>query len=300
MHHDGHAFADKRALLWAGAAVLLGCALLVVMDAAARMPIMNGAAFLIGLALLGVLHAAKRLGADARQGDWAIFCLALILPVTAFAGPEMNGVSRWLVIGGITIQPALIVTPLLALAFSARQTLALLLAVAVASVGVAMQPDPGAAAMLLLGLSAPLALRGNRSAIAALAVVISAAAFAISLARAVSLPPVAFAEQMLADAVAQGPLPALLALLSIACLFRPGRAASRRTAYAFAGVWAGALGASLVGDYPTPVVGFGGSAVLGYVLSVGLLIAIAEAESVPSNRARARGADEDNGSLRFA
>lgn len=300
MHNDAHAFADRRALLWAAAAVLSGCALLVVMDAPARMPMMNGAAFLIGLALLGVLHAAKRLGADARQGDWAVICLALILPATALAGPEMNGVSRWLVLGGITIQPALIITPLLALAFCARRTLTLLLAVAVASVGLTMQPDPGAAAMLLFGLSAPLALRGNRSAIAAWAAIISAAALAISLARAVSLPPVAFVEQMLTDAVAQGPLPALLALLSVACLFLPARAGSRRTAYAFAGVWAGALGASLVGDYPTPVVGFGGSAVLGYVLSVGFLIAIAQKEFALSTRAKARGADEDNGSLRFA
>ena len=300
MHQDGHAFADKRALLWAGAAVLSGCALLLVMGAPARMPMMNGAAFLIGLALLGALLAAKRLGADARQGDWAMFCLALILPVTAVAGLEMNGVSRWLVIGGITIQPGLIIIPLLALTFSARRTLTLLLAVAVASVGVSMQPDPGAAAMLLLGLAAPLAVRSNRSATAALAVFISAAALAISLARAIYLPPVAFVEQVLADAVAQGPLPALLALLSIACLFLPARAASRRTAYVFAGVWAGALGASMLGPYPTPVAGFGGSAVLGYVLSVGLLIAIAEKQSVSSNRADARGADEDKGSLRFA
>ena len=300
MRKDRQAFPDKRALVWAAAAVLSGCALMILMGAPARMPLMNGAAFLIGLALLGIVHASKRLGAASRHADWALLCVAISIPATALAGPEMNGVSRWLVLGGITVQPALIVAPLLALAFSTRRSTVLLLAVAVASGGLAMQPDPGSAAMLLLGLAAPLALRGNRSAVGGLAVAFAAAAFAISAARPVALPPVPFVEQMLAKAAGQGPLPGLLAMLTIVFLFLPARSGRRPAAYAFAGIWAGALAASLTGAYPTPVLGFGGSAVLGYVLSIGLLVARGQAQPVAAKGREARDADEDSTHLRFA
>ena len=63
MSTGDQAFANSRALVWAGAAVLCGCALLMVMGAPVRMPLMNAAAFLIGLALLGIVHGARRLGA---------------------------------------------------------------------------------------------------------------------------------------------------------------------------------------------------------------------------------------------
>ena len=154
--------------------------------------------------------------------------------------------------------------------------------------------------MLFLGLSAPLALRSGRGAIAAIAAALAAAALAISIARTVALPPVPFVEQVLAQAAAQGPVPALLAALAIAFLFLPARTGSRPVAHAFAATWAAGLAASLLGPYPTPVVGFGGSAVLGYVLSVGLLIAIGDKKAMTAKSVKARDGDKDNANLRFA
>jgi hypothetical protein len=50
------------------------------------------------------------------------------------------------------------------------------------------------------------------------------------------------------------------------------RAADDRAALlAFGGCWSAVLAAAALGNYPTPLVGYGGSAVLGYLLSVSLL-----------------------------
>jgi cell division protein FtsW (lipid II flippase) len=299
MRNSGPAFADRRALIWAGAAVLTGCTLLIVMNAPARMPLMNAAAFLIGLAVLGIIQVSKRFGVAERQADWTLLCLALLLPLTALTGLQMDGVSRWLVVAGITVQPSLIVTPLLALAFAARQSVIRLAAVALGCAGLIMQPDPGGAAMLLLGLAAPLALRANCNTMTLVASVMSVGALIIAAARAVDLPPVPFVEQVLAQAANQGPLPGFLAVLAIAFMFLPARNGRRAAACAFAGIWAAAFAASLIGPYPTPVVGFGGSAVLGYVLSVGLLIATTANKPVATQGQKARDLEKDNTNLRF-
>ena len=39
----------------------------------------------------------------------------------------------------------------------------------------------------------------------------------------------------------------------------------------FGGVWCTALAAAALGNYPTPLVGYGGSAILGYCVSVAML-----------------------------
>ena len=48
-------------------------------------------------------------------------------------------------------------------------------------------------------------------------------------------------------------------------------AGERAAALAFGGCWSGVVVAAALGNYPTPLVGYGGSAVLGYLLSVALL-----------------------------
>jgi hypothetical protein len=80
-------------------------------------------------------------------------------------------------------------------------------------------------------------------------------------------------ENVLADALGAGAGTALLAAAAVGLMLSPGlllrSATPPAVLLAFAGVWVGALAASLAGSYPTPVVGFGGSAILGYLLSIG-------------------------------
>jgi len=84
---------------------------------------------------------------------------------------------------------------------------------------------------------------------------------------------VQFVEQVIPDALNAGPLAILLLLAATTLMFTP--AWSRPTEApqtAFVAVWLGALLAALLGHFPTPVIGFGGSGTLGFLLSAGLMV----------------------------
>jgi len=259
-------------LVCAAAAVAAGCALLVALGAPLRMPAMNGAALLIGLAGVAAIWACRRAGASTRISDIALLTASLLVPVTALVGPSADGVARWLVVGGLTIQPALIVIPLITVGLALRPSWFRSASAVIAAIGLAMQPDPGCAAMLLLGTVAPLRAEGGRSSSALLAIVAAAIGLSVAVARNVALPPVAFVEGIFPDALRAGPIPALLAVAATVLMVAPGIARPLRAPHlAFLGLWIAALAMAVFGAYPTPVVGFGGSGVLGYALSSGLL-----------------------------
>lgn len=265
---------DWRKFAAASLAVLAGCTLLALSGAPARMPLMNAAALLIGLSLTMVLRTVGRLVSSPAVADIALVALACAIPLTALMGPPADGVSRWLIVAGVTIQPSFVIVPLLVLALAARSTLSRLIAVGVGAAGLALQPDPGAAAMLVAGIGASL-LSADRSKAALGAFAVAAAALGVALFRTTSLPPVPFVEGVIAQAFESGPVTAAVALVGLAALAAPVlvRPGGERpsVALAFAGLWGGAVLASLLGPYPTPVIGYGGSAVLGYILSVAML-----------------------------
>lgn len=264
---------DLVRLLLAAAAVIVGCALLVALGAPSRMPLMNFAALLIGLSSLALLGVLRRASVPAAAGDWALVLLALTVPATAVFGEAAGTVARWIVIAGVTIQPAIIAVPVIAIALASRPSPVRAAAAAVAAVGVALQPDPSAATMLLAGTAAPLAV-ARRDLSMALASALAAAAFGVAWLVTPALPPVPFVEGIAAQAFARGPAATALLLLGAVIALSPAAIATARNraaAASFAALWAAAMAASLAGSYPTPVLGFGGSAILGYILSVGLL-----------------------------
>lgn len=254
------------------AAVAAGCALLVALGAPPRMPIMNGAALLIGLVGVAAIWACGRAGASTRTGDIALLIASALIPLTALIGPQANGVARWLVVGGLTIQPALIVVPLIAVGLALCPSWIRCVSAIVAAAGLAMQPDPACAIMLLLGVVVVLREAKGRTARTWIAVVATAIGTSVAIARNVALPPVPFVEGVIPDAFQAGLLPILLAVAAIMLMLSP--AVTRRPRaphFAFLAVWIAGVAAALIGPYPTPVLGFGGSAVLGFVLSAGLL-----------------------------
>lgn len=259
-------------LALAAAAVGAGCALLVALGAPPRMSMMNGAALLIGLAGVAAIWACRRAGASAGIGDVALLIASALIPLTALVGPQADGVARWLVVGGLTIQPALIVVPLITVGLALHPSLIRSASAVVAAAGLAMQPDPGGALILLLGVIVFLREPESRTAGTLIAVAAAAICAGVAIARNVVLSPVPFVEGVLPDAVHAGPLPLLLACATILLMLAPAFTRRLRAPQlAFLAVWIAALTAALLGPYPTPVVGFGGSSVLGFVLSAGLL-----------------------------
>ncbi|MGZ8361136.1 MAG: hypothetical protein ACXWUX_11510, partial [Allosphingosinicella sp.] len=57
----------------------------------------------------------------------------------------------------------------------------------------------------------------------------------------------------------------------------------------FGAVWLGCLAAAALGNYPTPVVGYGGSFILGYLLSLSCL----PTREQPARRGAAAGAQDE-------
>lgn len=262
----------NRPLAWASLAVGAGCALLFILGAPPRMPIVNGAALFIGLLGVAAIGTIGRFGASATWGDIALILASALVPLTALVGPQSDGVARWLLIGGLTIQPTMIVVPLIALGVALRPSTPRTAAAIIAALGLAMQPDPGAAAMLLAGLATPLLDKDLRGPSDSAGAVTAAIALAVAEWRTVDLPPVPFVEHVIPDAFAAGVLPAMLAMAAALLTLVPVVARPLRAPHlAHLGLWIAALATALIGPFPTPVVGFGGSGVLGFVMSAGLL-----------------------------
>lgn len=293
---------DRLPLFVAAAAVITGCLLLGALGAPLRMPLMNFAALLIGFAILAIIGIVRRAGLPAGAGDAAFLLLALSIAAPILFGESLEGVSRWIVVAGVTIQPASIAAPAVAVGLALRPSPARAAACVIAAAGIALQPDPAAAAMLFLGTAAPLAVRRRHmSSMSACAA--SGVALAIAVARTPSLPPVPFVEGVFARALAAGVLPTALALIGTAVALLPSVLTAGRhkaVAFAFAGAWGAALAASLIGPYPTPILGFGGSAILGYLLCAGLLTPGTATASAGSRRAGGTADEDSHQNLRFA
>ncbi|HEY0028766.1 MAG TPA: hypothetical protein VGC35_12940 [Allosphingosinicella sp.] len=253
------------------AATLLGMMYMAAAGAPARYLVVNAAAFLLGLVALGGFAGA----ASRRFGSAVTILFGLCLLATALFGAAADGAARWIFIGPLGVQVSLVVVPFMIVAFAGRPDAAGFAGIAAAALALAIQPDRAMAAVLALGMVVLLSSRPSRwSALAALA---AAAGFTAALARPEALPAVPFVDQILYTAFDVHPLAgaAVLlgsALLPVAAIAGWRRDPDRRHLYlTFAAVWLGCILAAAVGNYPTPVVGYGGSFILGYLLSLAAL-----------------------------
>ena len=252
-------------------AVALGWLYLLMAGAPPRMLLLNPASLLVGIAAVMVLRAAASL--RLRGGGLALIAISVAVVATALLGQSVDNASRWVSLAGITIQPGLMFVPALAVAFAARQSRWSAAAVAIAAAGIALQPDRAMAGALLAGVAATAAVRRGPIGLAALGAAF--AAFIITLLRPDALPAVPFVDGVLYTSFAVSPMAGLAVVAGSAMLLSPLLCASnqamRPRLLAFAFTWVAVIAAAAIGNYPTPLVGFGGSAIVGYLLSVAML-----------------------------
>jgi hypothetical protein len=142
---------------------------------------------------------------------------------------------------------------------------------ALAGVAVALQPDRGMAGVLVVGLMAIAVLALERRVLIALAVAL--AGFVATLIQIDVQPAMPFVDQIFFSSFEVHPLAGLAVcggaalLLAPAFFGRAGDADTGRAQGAFGAIWLAVIIAAALGNYPTPVVGYGGSAIIGYVLS---------------------------------
>lgn len=227
----------------------------------------NLAAMVVGLLLCGLLIRLP------LRWRWPALLAAAALLVTALFGVGQDGVRRWVTLGyGVTVQPAFLLLPLLATAYArAPDDGWHRAAMLVAAAAMALQPDRSMAAMLVAAAAVTAALKPTRS--AALILVVTVTAFAVTLWRHDPLPAVPFVEGFIAR-ISQSSwgnrallLVVAAALLSPLADCRKVTAEARRAIIAFTLCWGTLFIASIIAPYPTPLLGYGASAIIGYFLS---------------------------------
>lgn len=247
---------------------LTGLAYLHISGAPLNKVIVNGGAIVAGCLL------ALCLRRTARISDPVVTVTALagacILLGTAIFGYAIEGARRWLLVGPFFIQTSLILLPMIAIGFARVQNFRTTLAVLVAAVAMAVQPDRAMAAMIFVAVAVVGVMRPNR--LTASASIFCALTFAATLLLPDRLPAVPFVDDILWSAF-DIDLWVGLALwtgcLLLVCpiAFVP-RAERTVLHHVFASCWLTLIAAAAIGAYPTPMVGYGASAIIGYFLSL--------------------------------
>jgi hypothetical protein len=135
-----------------------------------------------------------------------------------------------------------------------------------------------------------------------LALTVAGVSFAVTLLRPDSLPAVPYVDQILYTSFEVHPLAGIAVLGGALLLIVPALAgfwmdSTNRAAHAVFGlVWLGMVVAAALGNYPTPVVGYGGSAILGYALSLSFMPVEARSTAVAKARSQDSARTDTTGS----
>jgi len=312
-HHDTEARSmeqlrkrDRRAigLACAAGAVGLGAVYLAAAQAPWSYIVVNSTAFVMGL----IAYAALiRWGwGSTRRSGAIVLALAAVLLATALFGASADGATRWIRVGSLGVQVSLLFLPLMIVAFARHRDAAGTGGLIVAALAMALQPDRAMAGVLAGGLLTLAILRFDiRVGMALVAAVIG---FAVTLVRPDTSPASPWVDQILYTSFEVHPLVGAAVLTGTLLLIVPAvyafhKSSAHQDAYAVFGmVWICVIVAAALGNYPTPLVGYGGSAVLGYVLSLASIAPVAatrRAAEVPYEE-RPHGPETVRRSLRAA
>ncbi len=251
------------------AAVGLGTVYMTLGGAPDRLIIVNLAALLIGIGLCLWLSQSRRLKAER---------IALIAPLlgatllaTALLGLQADGASRWISLAGLIVQPSLLFVPVLVMLHARSGSGWTAAGLALAIAGTSAQPDR-AMAGVLVGSLVVLALmrRERRDLWLALGATVG---FVVTVVRPDRGGVSPFVDQILFSSFEVHPLVGVGLAVGALLLVVPGavqamRDSDRITGLVFGTIWSLVVVAAMMGNYPTPLVGYGGSAVISYLLSV--------------------------------
>lgn len=294
---NGKHGALRPGMTCAAGATLLGLIYLAMAGAPAPYLIVNLAAFVMGIGFLfGILAIQRAAGpgrVEAATGP-VLMLLASGLLATALLGAAVDGAARWVWVGPIGVQVSLVLVPVMAILFARRAEAVGAAAMIVTAVALALQPDRAMAGVLAASLVVTALVVPSRFAI--VAAIAATAGFAGAMAQADALAAVPFVDRILYTGFAVHPLAGAAVLIGALLLVVPAilgwRVGGDQPAWlAFGAAWAACLLAAALGNYPTPVVGYGGSAILGYLLSLGAATGTAPARSGSRLRAVAERTD---------
>lgn len=264
---------NSSASPFAAASVALGAAYMYAAGAPFRYILVNFAALVVGSVAAWFMkraHARNKIFAPTFT-----VAMALVLLATAVLGPRVNGASRWIPVAGISFQPSLMLLPAVMVLFARHPHWLSSIGLVVAAVALALQPDRAMAGTLVAGLAALWLYR--RDAWVTLSVAVAIFAFAATLVQNDDVPQAPFVEHVIESAFAFDPLAGVATVVGLAVMLIPAAAGivtqrEHRAAFAvFGATWLAMIAFAFVGNYPTPLVGYGTSGIVGYCLSSALL-----------------------------
>ncbi len=259
-------------LVAAGCAVVAtgaGLAHMSMAGAPMRYLVVNAGALLLGFLAVAIITLCAR---SVRLSTSVVSLgLAVALLLASLLGTSAEGATRWLVLGGVVIQPSLIILPFITVGFARNRNWVGAAALMIVAIALALQPDRAMAGALLAALLALAALHPQRSVLTALGAAVLG--FATAMMQPDTQGAMPFVDQILYTALAISPLAGLCVLGGSVLLVAPallGFAGKehRESCAVFGAVWLAIVAAAALGNYPTPLVGFGGSAIIGYVIAL--------------------------------
>ncbi|MBL8230723.1 MAG: hypothetical protein JNL98_19680 [Bryobacterales bacterium] len=278
-------------------ATAIGLAYLKLAGAPSGILAINGAAFGMGLVAIAAMHRIGNASVTAMAcWPWvgAILTLAAVV-----LGREVDGATRWVAVSGLFIQTSLLAVPAAVVAF-ARQTTPLSAAAMIGiAIGLALQPDRAMAGALLAGLTATAWRRGGPLTWVPLGA--AGVSFASTLLQPDKLPAVPFVDGILWTSFGIHTAMGAALWLGCATLVAPALLGWRQhgmlspATASFSATWAAIIAAAAIGAYPTPVVGYGSSAIIGYLASLPLLAAGKPQPGKAAGRAASATEDTENG-----
>jgi hypothetical protein len=248
----------------------LGLVYMHVAGAPAAYLAMNVCALVIGFLLAGITALGAR-PVQLSAGAISLILAALLL-FTSLFGMSASGATRWIAVGGLAVQLSLLIVPVMAICFARSPDLLSTLGVAIASLALAIQPDRGMSGALAAGTVVLALMRPERNSMIAAGAAISG--FVASMMQADILPATPYVDQILYSSFDVHPLAGMAVLAGVVLMILPSvigglyDADHRETYAVFGTVWLAVIVAAALGNYPTPLVGYGGSAIIGYVISL--------------------------------
>lgn len=249
-------------------AVLAGCIYMVLAEAPRSYLLVNGGALVCAIGFATFLkRPSPGLGSIALTGIAVLFCIA-----TLFSRIEIEGVQRWIGVGPIRLHAGLLLLPVIVSFLPDLRKILALLTVFVLGLTISLQPDRAAAVALLLGVLTLATAKRDRWSFGMLAVAAMGCVGAFW--QQDPLQPVQFVEYVMIDAWQFHPLIAIIlsgALMLAFVLPLRGLGLSNNIhLFAAMATIMGFAIMSLLGPYPTPLIGYGASAIIGYGFVLGL------------------------------
>lgn len=273
--------------------VVFGFIHLLAAGAPRRYLLINAAALAVGLACAASAAAiagtlSETLPRRRRAAtNVAILVLDVLLFAPLFLTEPVHGASRWLFVAGLSVQPSLLLLPA-AMALFARCADAgpgagpdagsdawTSLGMTIAAIALALQPDRAMAGALAAGMTMLAFVRPER--VIVMAWIASGIGFATTWLKPDNVPPAPYVEQVLQSSFELNPLVGLAVVAGLAIMLVPAvlpaagsdaadTRANRDASLVFGATWLAIILAAAFGNYPTPLVGYGSSAIIGYFL----------------------------------